>query len=489
MAGKGSFAYRGADDDMPPEQRAAELEHQQAVLMGVLRERRGMGASFAELQEAGIEFPASVVSELELSGVPIERCVLRAHRASTVGVRLDHRWLGPPPTQRARLADERPAVRRTVVRRTVGKRHESHDRLSPALVRYRKARRLIVEWLQAIREMLATIVVNLRDGPLRDMRARIAAVPWGAMWSRIRATRWSDTRARIPSAQGSDIRARIAAARRSDMRMGIPAARLSDMRARVPVTRWNDARASIATALASCAGASNAAIRWMAHNKRLLAPAALLAVFAVTIALVVAHVNADVQHTGPPARAHTHHRTHAAGSGASSSALAAGSTHASGSGNAAGSADAAGSANAAGSADAAGSANAAGSPSATGSAQTVTPVHPGRTPPPAHVPVSPQLAAELQLRGHDLMGAGEYGHATRLLSKALAASGESVQNCLQPVSEACLTYAYALYDLGRALMLSGSPAAAVPVLERRLQIEDQRAIVANTLEQARAQMG
>lgn len=447
MAGKGSFAYRGADDDMPPEQRAAELEHQQAVLMGVLRQRRGMGASFAELQEAGIEFPASVVSELELSGVPIERCVLRAHGASTVGVRLDPRWLGPPPTQRARLADERTAVRRTVVRRTVvrrtvGKRHESHDRLSPALVRYRKASRLIVEWLQAIREMLATIVVNLRDGPLRDMRARIAAVPWGAMWSRIRATRWSDTRARIPSAQGRDIRARIAAARRSDMRMGIPAARLSDMRARVPVTRWNDARASIATALASCAGASNAAIRWMAHNKRLLAPAALLAVFAVTIALVVAHVNADVQHTGPPARAHTHHRTRAAGP-----------------------------------------------PSATGSAQTGTPVHPGRTPPPAHVPVSPQLAAELQLRGHDLMGAGEYGHATRLLSKALAASGESVQNCLQPVSEACLTYAYALYDLGRALMLSGSPAAAVPVLERRLQIEDQRAIVANTLEQARAQMG
>ena len=29
----------------------------------------------------------------------------------------------------------------------------------------------------------------------------------------------------------------------------------------------------------------------------------------------------------------------------------------------------------------------------------------------------------------------------------------------------CLTYAYALYDLGRALRLSGDPAAAVPILE------------------------
>ena len=29
----------------------------------------------------------------------------------------------------------------------------------------------------------------------------------------------------------------------------------------------------------------------------------------------------------------------------------------------------------------------------------------------------------------------------------------------------CLTYAYALYDLGRALRLSGDPTAAVPILE------------------------
>ena len=41
----------------------------------------------------------------------------------------------------------------------------------------------------------------------------------------------------------------------------------------------------------------------------------------------------------------------------------------------------------------------------------------------------------------------------------------------------CLTYAYALYDLGRAVRLSGESQAAVPILERRLQIDNQRWIV------------
>ena len=41
----------------------------------------------------------------------------------------------------------------------------------------------------------------------------------------------------------------------------------------------------------------------------------------------------------------------------------------------------------------------------------------------------------------------------------------------------CLTYAYALYDLGRAVRLTGESQAAVPILERRLQIDNQRWIV------------
>jgi hypothetical protein len=57
------------------------------------------------------------------------------------------------------------------------------------------------------------------------------------------------------------------------------------------------------------------------------------------------------------------------------------------------------------------------------------------------------------------------------------------------VSETCLTYAYALYDLGRTLRLAGRPGVAVPVLERRLQISDQRATVEGELALARREAG
>lgn len=56
-----------------------------------------------------------------------------------------------------------------------------------------------------------------------------------------------------------------------------------------------------------------------------------------------------------------------------------------------------------------------------------------------------------------------------------------------PASGTCLTYAYALYDLGSALRLDGYPAAAVPILQRRLQIDNQRATVQAQLELALAQ--
>jgi tetratricopeptide (TPR) repeat protein len=83
--------------------------------------------------------------------------------------------------------------------------------------------------------------------------------------------------------------------------------------------------------------------------------------------------------------------------------------------------------------------------------------------------------------------AGSYEAAVPVLQQALEATGERPGDCDEPASEACLTYAYALYDLGRALMLDGQPAVAVPVLERRLQIDNQRAAVAEELARARAQ--
>src|ERR1700751_4783501 len=65
------------------------LESQQTLLLELLHESRDRRASFAELRDAGIEFPASIVSELELLGAPVSRCALRADGQLTPGVRLD----------------------------------------------------------------------------------------------------------------------------------------------------------------------------------------------------------------------------------------------------------------------------------------------------------------------------------------------------------------------------------------------------------------
>ena len=51
------------------------------------------------------------------------------------------------------------------------------------------------------------------------------------------------------------------------------------------------------------------------------------------------------------------------------------------------------------------------------------------------------------------MVGGDYGAAIPVLRQAVAAAAPS-----------SLTYAYALYDLGRSLRLAGDPQAAVPIL-------------------------
>jgi tetratricopeptide (TPR) repeat protein len=107
------------------------------------------------------------------------------------------------------------------------------------------------------------------------------------------------------------------------------------------------------------------------------------------------------------------------------------------------------------------------------------------TPPPPATPVSLDLATQLEAQGHGLLESGSYSGAVAVLRRALLATGEDVSGCVEPASTMCLTYAYALYDLGRALRLSGDPAAAVPVLERRLEIDNQRPTVLAELELAR----
>jgi hypothetical protein len=94
---------------------------------------------------------------------------------------------------------------------------------------------------------------------------------------------------------------------------------------------------------------------------------------------------------------------------------------------------------------------------------------------------SAALAAQLQARGHELLESGRAQSAALRLSEAIAASGEHVGNCIEPASEACLTYAYALYDLARALAAEGRPAQAASILRQRLRIATQREAVAAEL--------
>ncbi len=269
------------------------LEHRQAALLELLRARDGAPVSFSELQHAGIEFPASVVSELELAGSPIERCVFRVRDATVVGVRLD---------------------------------------------------------------------------PQRDFAAAVA-----------------------PSLAAEQEPAAGALAPRPG-------------RGRLQSAAW-------------------------------LAPVALLATAAAIAVLVPIGTprgrDSAARHRASALRAPR----------ASASARAGGAA-----------------------------------PTRAVRSQSTT-------------PVSGALAIELEAHGHELLEDGRYSDAVRVLTSAVSATGEQPGDCLQPTSETCLTYAYALYDLGRALQLDGRAAAAVPVLQRRLQIDNQRATVAFALESARAQSG
>lgn len=115
-------------------------------------------------------------------------------------------------------------------------------------------------------------------------------------------------------------------------------------------------------------------------------------------------------------------------------------------------------------------------------AKAIPPSHP-----PAPAPAAPPAsAAELQAQGHQLLGEGRYATALSYLNAALAASGGSVGSCATPSTQACLTYAYALLDLGRALWLSGEKQAAIGELEMRLRIDNQRQTVLEEIARVRS---
>jgi tetratricopeptide (TPR) repeat protein len=82
----------------------------------------------------------------------------------------------------------------------------------------------------------------------------------------------------------------------------------------------------------------------------------------------------------------------------------------------------------------------------------------------------PPTPAQLDTLGHAMMLAGNYTGAIAAMRQVLAQTpGNS------------LLHAYALFDLGRSLRLSGDPQAAIPVLQQRLRYQDQTGVVRREL--------
>jgi serine/threonine protein kinase len=84
--------------------------------------------------------------------------------------------------------------------------------------------------------------------------------------------------------------------------------------------------------------------------------------------------------------------------------------------------------------------------------------------------------AQMQAQAHNLINQGKYDEAIAL-DRQVVAKGPGTG----------LTYAYALYDLGHALRVSGHPDEAIPILEQRMQIDNQRDVVKAELDKAKAE--
>ncbi len=104
--------------------------------------------------------------------------------------------------------------------------------------------------------------------------------------------------------------------------------------------------------------------------------------------------------------------------------------------------------------------------------------------PSADVPVpagnNPAAAEALNQEGFELIQAGSYAEAVPILEESVRAF---------PAGTEEIGYAYALFNLGDALRLSGNPAAAIAVLEQRLLIPNQTEVVERELEAARSEAG
>jgi eukaryotic-like serine/threonine-protein kinase len=136
---------------------------------------------------------------------------------------------------------------------------------------------------------------------------------------------------------------------------------------------------------------------------------------------------------------------------------------------------------AAGSAEGDKTGEAAGSSEAPESAAAPEPTEdPEATETPPASGADPARGSALNEEGFALIQAGEYEAAVPVLEEAVSSFPEGTEE---------LDYAYALFNLGNALRLSGRPEEAIPILEQRLAIPNQTATVEEELEAARDEAG
>ena len=100
--------------------------------------------------------------------------------------------------------------------------------------------------------------------------------------------------------------------------------------------------------------------------------------------------------------------------------------------------------------------------------------------PPKPIPNDPAAGAALNEEGYALLQAGQAEESVPILEAAVKSF---------PGGSKELNYAYALFNLGQALRLSGRAHDAIPVLRKRLQIPNQTAVVERELEAAEAEAG
>jgi eukaryotic-like serine/threonine-protein kinase len=113
--------------------------------------------------------------------------------------------------------------------------------------------------------------------------------------------------------------------------------------------------------------------------------------------------------------------------------------------------------------------------------QTTQPAQTTQTPPPAQAKSDDAVA--LNDQGFALIGQGKPNDAVAPLQR-------SVEAFRAQGRKGDIGYAYALYNLGNALRLSGRPAEAIPFLQERLQISNyKRGIVKKELKTAQQQAG